>query len=147
MKNVLKSSVIYILISVINFVIYIFTYPETILFERYPNVFYIGTILNIMISIAGYSVAGKFMQVSGKKIKDLVSMSIPAIVGSTFLIIVIVSGTSINRYIILCMLLSNISCGFIINVCMEYFIPFAFIISFLPTVIMYLVSQARHKNG
>ena len=40
----------------------------------------------------------------------------------------------------------QISCGFLINVCMEYFIPVAFIISFLPTAIMFLASQVRHKN-
>lgn len=146
MKNILKSSVVYVLISVVNFAIYMFTYPETILFEKYNNIFYIGIVLNIIISVVGYTIAGRFMRTSGKKIKDLISLSVPAIVGSMFLLIVIISGTT-NRYIILCMLLSNISCGFFINMCMGYFIPAAFIISFLPTTIMFLVSQIRHENS
>lgn len=146
LKNMLKSVIVYIVISVINFVIYAFTYPETPLYERYPNIFYVGPILNIAISIVGYSLAGRFMQTSGKKIKDLVSLSIPAAVGSVFLLIFIVVGRRINGYIIFCVILSNISCGFFINLCMEYFIPVAFIISFLPTAIMFLASQVHHKK-
>lgn len=146
LKNMLKSVIVYIMISVINLVIYVFTYPETPLFVLYPNVFYVGTILNIAISIVGYSLAGRFMQTSGKKIKDLVSLSIPAIAGSVFLIIGTVGGTHINGYIIFFMIFCNISCGFFFNLCMEYFIPVAFIISFLPTAIMFLASQVRHKK-
>lgn len=146
LKNILKSGIIYILISVINFVIYALAYPEAPLYERYPNVFYVGPILNIAISIVGYSLAGRFMQTSGKKITDLVSLSIPAIAGSVFLVIFIVGGTHINGYILFCMMLSNISCGFFLNLCMEYCIPFAFIISLLPTAIMFLALQVRHKN-
>lgn len=147
LKNMLKSVIVYIVISVINFVIYAFTYPETPLYERYPNIFYVGPIVNIAISIVGYSLAGRFMQTSGKKIKDLVSLSIPAVVGSVFLLIFIVGGTHINGYIIFCMMLSNITCGFFLNLCMEYFVPCAFIISFLPTAIMFLALQVRHKKN
>ena len=146
LNNMLKSVIVYIVISVINFVIYAFTYPETPLYERYPNIFYVGPILNIAISIVGYSLAGRFMQTSGKKIKDLVSLSIPAVVGSVFLLIFIVVGGR-NGYIIFCVILSNISCGFFINLCMGYFGPVAFIISFLPTAIMFLASQVRHKKN
>lgn len=147
-KNMLRSVIIYIVISVINFVIYALTFPETPLYERYPNIFYVGPILNIAISILGYSLAGRSMQTSGKKIKDLVSLSIPAVAGGVFLIIVIVfdAGIRLNGYIIFCMMLSNISCGSFLNLCMEYFAPAAFIISFLPTAIMFLALQLRHKN-
>lgn len=68
-KNMLRSVIIYIVISVINFVIYALTFPETPLYERYPNIFYVGPILNIAISILGYSLAGRSMQTSGKKNK------------------------------------------------------------------------------
>ena len=141
LKNMLRSGIIYILISVINLAIYLFT-----LFVLYPNIFGIGTILNIAISIVGYSLAGMFMQTSGKKIKDLVSLSIPAIAGSVFLIIGIIGGTHINGYIVFFMIFCNISCGFFINLCIESYIPFAFIISLLPTAIMFLASQVRHKK-
>lgn len=146
LKNMLKSVIIYILISVINLVIYVFTYPETPLFVLYPNIFYVGTILNIAISIIVYSLAGRFMQTSGKKIKDLVSLSIPAILGSVFLIIGIIIGTTTNGHILFFMIVCNISCGFFINLCIGYCIPFAFIISLLPTAIMFLALQVRHKN-
>lgn len=144
-KNMLRSFIVYIVISVINFVIYALTFPETPLYELYPNIFYVGIILNIVISVAGYSLAGRSMQTSGKKIKDLVSLSIPAIVGSVFLLIFIVVGRR-NGYIIFCVILSNISCGFFINFCMVYLIPFTFIISFLPTAIMFFALQLRHKT-
>lgn len=83
-KNMLRSVIIYIVISVINFVIYALTFPETPLYERYSNIFYVGPILNIAISILGYSLAGRSMQTSGKKIKNLVSLSIPAVAGGVF---------------------------------------------------------------
>lgn len=146
LKNMLKSVIVYIVISMINFVIYAFTYPETPLYERYPYVFYVGPILNIAISIVGYFLSGRFMQTSGKKIKDLVSLSIPALVGSVFLLIFIVVGRQ-NGYIMFCVILSNISCGFFINLFMVYFVPVAFIISFLPTAIMFLASQVRNKKN
>lgn len=143
--NVIKSVVAYFIISSINFGIYILTYPEMMLFQKCSYVFYMGVIVNIIISIVSYWIIGKTMQTTGIKIKDFLSLCIPSIMSITMLFLGLFSNYFMAKYIVW-ILLSNISCGFLINLCLGELKVCSFIIALLPTMIMFFSQQQNSKN-
>lgn len=154
--NFLRSMVGWIIVSFINFVIYIITFPKGYgLFEKFPYVMYIGVFLNLLVSIIGYVICGRLMIKIENKLLSVFSLSLPFIVGSVMICALIICQTlsifdELYRYILGGAILTNISCGFLINVLLglpiEALKIVGILVSAIPTIFMFLGIQISIKK-
>lgn len=147
--NVLKSISVYFVISVLGFLSYCAIFPDTWFYnnitDRIPIVGIIIAIAPIFISIFGYRLIGKKMKATKNKLTDLLSLSIPAIISSTFLTLGFISEKLFNK-LILIILLSNMSFGMPACYFLEWLRPCSYIFAVLPTLIMFLSQQRKLRR-
>ena len=161
--NILKSIVFWFIITILNLIIYLVTFPTSSgLFQHFPFIMYIGIALNIIVSVVGYMIFGK----TTKKIKNryitVLSLAIPSIIGIISLVFFFLmkymwhlslSADWINLssgWISAMAIITNISCGFIINVLIgtDSFVIniLSVLVSLIPVIFMFIGNKLSHKK-
>ena len=161
--NILKSIVFWFIITILNLIIYLATFPTSIgLFQHFPYIMYIGIALNIIVSVVGYMICGKLTGKIKNKYITVLSLSIPSIIGIISLIFFFL--TKYMWYLNLSAdwislpsgligaiaIITNISCGFIINFLIgtDLFVIniLSVLVSLIPVMFMFIGNQLSHKK-